>query len=682
MAEIHTLILKSDSSEIKESHEELDKLSASANKADKSTDNLGKTSSNTATSLKTMAGVLATVAAGLAIDKMVEYSDTWTLINSRLLVASNSTLEYVTAQRQLFDIAQETRQGLEQTVDLYSRMARATGELGISQQDLFDVTETVNKALIVSGASTQEASSAITQLGQALASGVLRGEEFNSISENGSRIAEALAASLGVTRGELRAMAEQGKLTSQIVIEAILKQKNTIDTEFGKMGMTISQAGTHASNTFMKLVGRISEVTGAGQGAADTITRLSNLIASYSDTIALWAGRISRFMQLAGIGIAQIGNGIYYAWLTIKNKVLTVVEDLINTVMAHIIRANNELAGTFLGEMVGIEEKTFNKITLAAKGAAAEIESVRKSIVNLGFESQMITNEMISGKFPMPKISAGADKNTTGGATGGAGSGAVATKTASSVADKVSEYDNYIKEMQGKADQLLEAMYPYEALVTKWEDQQKLLTELYELGMVNNTQRKDGMLKAEEDYQNAVTQLWQQGFKTREVFAAMSAKNQTQTVLTEMINMTQGMATQNKVMFEINKMASAAQVVLQTYEAASNAYTWGTAIGGPVVGATMAAIAVAAQVAKVQSIMSTSFGATSASGVAPSQIGESATIVANTSTQQETQKTVAPQEIVLNLGKEDFVLSSTSLRSLIEQIDEQAGDMGYKLRIT
>ena len=120
------------------------------------------------------------------------------------------------------------------------------------------LTETINKGLAVSGATTEEASSTMTQLSQALASGVLRGEEFNSISENGSRLAVALADSLGVTIGQLRAMAAQGKLTTEVVVNGLLKQSDQIAKEFSSTVLTMGQAFTVATNNITKFIGESS----------------------------------------------------------------------------------------------------------------------------------------------------------------------------------------------------------------------------------------------------------------------------------------------------------------------------------------------------------------------------------------------------------------------------------------
>jgi len=692
MAEIHSLILKSDSREIKEAARDLDKLSTSATTADKKTDKLGKTTQGTSVAMAGMKTVLGTVVAALGTVELAKYADTWTNINSQLILATKSTLEFKIAHQELFQIAQESRQELEATVSLYSRMARATEDLGVSQQSVLSVTEIVNKSLVISGANAGEASSAITQLGQAMAGGVLRGEEFNAISENGSRIAQALADSLGVTRGELRKMAEQGQLTSKVVIDALLKQSGTIDKEFSKMGITIDQSITVANNSLLRLIGRMDEASGVSRSTAETIVGLSNFIGEHTDDIAEFAADTVRAFKVVGIGLAQLVAYHMLSWAKLEHAALSTTEDFLNHIMSMVTEAQNQLADTFLGKALGAEKTVFSKISLGAQTAKVEVESLQNSIMKMGIETNMLMSDIardtMAGRSasasslstipPPPGGNGGAGGGGSGGGTSNAGTG---TKGAASglLSPSISEYEEYLQNLKDKKAELLETLYPTEDLIAQKETQNALISHLFETDMITDQQRKDAMLMSEQQYQDSLTQIFQSGHNQREAVAAMSMRNQVNTVISEMINMTQGVATQNKAMFEINKIASTAQAILQTYEAASNAYTWGAAIGGPVVGATMAAIATAAQVAKVQSIMATSFGTSSASGIAPSQIGTSPTVVASPSTQPTTQ--AAPVQVTISLGDDDMIISTASVRKLIEQINETAGDMGAQIRI-
>ena len=200
--------------------------------------------------LKTAIGSLAAV---MLVKQVVELSDKYTSLNSRLRLTLTATQDLATVQNDLFKISQNTTQSYESTVTLYTRLARSTKELGVGYQELLQFTESVNQALIVGGSSAEESSSALLQLGQALASGVLRGDEFNSIMENAPRLSRAMADGLGVTIGQLRQLASQGSLTAETVIRAIQSQSSTLQYEYQSMEKTIGGALQQLDNSFEKI---------------------------------------------------------------------------------------------------------------------------------------------------------------------------------------------------------------------------------------------------------------------------------------------------------------------------------------------------------------------------------------------------------------------------------------------
>jgi tape measure domain-containing protein len=167
-------------------------------------------------------GVAFSATAAIAITKqLIEISDRYTQLDGRLRLVTKSTADFQAAQAGLYKIAQDTRVEYEATADLYTRIARSTDNLGLSQKDLLGITESINKALIVSGASGESASAALMQLGQGMASGALRGEELNSVMEQTPRLAQMIADGLGVGIGQLREMGKEGKITSEVLIGAL-----------------------------------------------------------------------------------------------------------------------------------------------------------------------------------------------------------------------------------------------------------------------------------------------------------------------------------------------------------------------------------------------------------------------------------------------------------------------------
>ncbi|NOR70891.1 MAG: tape measure protein [Methylomarinum sp.] len=206
------------------------------------------------------------------ISKVVNASDSYSEITARIRLATKSQEQYNAANAALFTIAQKTRSQLSDIGNLFSRINGSVLELGRTQKDTLSLVNLVGKSTKISGASVSESSAAIRQFTQAVASGVLRGDEFNSIMENSPRLAQALADGLGVARGELRAMAEQGELTSDKVINALLSQTDAINAEFEKIPATVRGALTLVGNAFTAYFGQLSEATNAGKSLAELIT--------------------------------------------------------------------------------------------------------------------------------------------------------------------------------------------------------------------------------------------------------------------------------------------------------------------------------------------------------------------------------------------------------------------------
>lgn len=272
------------------------RLDVSVNRAERSVSSLQRTMSG-------LSAVARSVIAAISVQQVAAYGNEWVTVNNKLAnsVRANESLAEVT--QRVFDISQNTMSSLAATATLYGRLERATRSAGTSTKDLITLTSTINKGLAVSGATTEEASSTMTQLSQALASGVLRGEEFNSISENGSRLAVALADSLGVTIGQLRAMAAQGKLTTEVVVNGLLKQSGAIAKEFANTTVTMGQAFTIATNNITKFVGESSSVSTSIRVFNEGVISLSQNMDVVANAIAvaavIFGGRFAGALALA-----------------------------------------------------------------------------------------------------------------------------------------------------------------------------------------------------------------------------------------------------------------------------------------------------------------------------------------------------------------------------------------------
>lgn len=234
-------------------------------------------------SLLSVQGALGGLFTAYTVKQAADLADAYNSVNARLKLVSSSSKEYANAQKELFRISQDTRSSFAETVDLFSTLSRSTKDLGVSQSEMLTLTENINKALVVSGASGASAQAALTQLSQAFASGVLRGEEFNSVSEQAPVILDILSKGMGRTRGELRKMAAEGQITTEVFLKAFAAGAGDVSSQFDKMPVTIAGSMTRIKNSLMVLVGSMDSATGASSSFSKAVESLSQ----FMDNLAL-----------------------------------------------------------------------------------------------------------------------------------------------------------------------------------------------------------------------------------------------------------------------------------------------------------------------------------------------------------------------------------------------------------
>jgi tape measure domain-containing protein len=249
----------------------------------------------------------AALTAGLSVAKVIEYADTYKNLEGRLNLVSASAASLADTETRLFTAAQNSRTGYAQSIDLYTRIARSTKELNLGQEKTLSVTDLINKTLVVSGTSAESANAALVQLGQGLAAGTLRGEEFNSVIEQAPRLSQAIADGLGVTIGQLRTMSQAGELTAEAVIKAVLSQGQAIESDFSRMPKTIGQAMTVMDNSLGHLVAGIDQVGGISGAVA-------NKVISLAKGVDDWGQRnrdtIQGTLDLSGRMVDEVGGPI------------------------------------------------------------------------------------------------------------------------------------------------------------------------------------------------------------------------------------------------------------------------------------------------------------------------------------------------------------------------------------
>lgn len=259
------------------------RLEASVNRTERSIGSMERTMSS-------LSGVAKGLLAALSVQQVASYADAWTELNNKVANSVRTGETQAEVMQRIFDVSQATQSSLNGTATLYARLERGTRTYNTSAEDLTRLTTIINQGFAVSGATAQEAENAIIQLSQGIASGVLRGEEFNSVSEQGSRLMVALADSMGVSIGQLRAMAAQGQLTTDVVVKGLLSQGDAIGKEFANTTVSIAKGLQVAGNNVTKFFGENSTVKSFAAGFRDSVITISENLETLSSVLLVVAG--------------------------------------------------------------------------------------------------------------------------------------------------------------------------------------------------------------------------------------------------------------------------------------------------------------------------------------------------------------------------------------------------------
>lgn len=218
---------------------------------------------------------------------VADVADGFANLKARIGLVTNGSDEARAALEGVFAIAQRTGTAVDDVGALYVKLAQSGRELGLTNAQALRLTESIGQAAQLSGATAQEANAAVTQLGQALASGVLQGDELRSLLENAPRLARAMADGLGVSVGALKELGSTGALTAQQVVSALQGQAAALQREYDALPPTVGRALTNLSTAWTQYIGQADAATGASKTAAGVIDALARNL----DTVgaALWS---------------------------------------------------------------------------------------------------------------------------------------------------------------------------------------------------------------------------------------------------------------------------------------------------------------------------------------------------------------------------------------------------------
>lgn len=277
------------------------------------------------------------------ISSLIQMADKMKSLNAQVKFVTSSIAELNAVQEELFQISQRTRSSLEATTQLYVRSARALKDYGASQQQILQFTETINKAMAVGGVGAQEQASALMQLSQALGSGRLQGDEFRTIAETAPIILDVVAEYMGKSRAEVKKLATEGKITSQLLFEAINSSTQKINKQFEGMPLTFSQAMQQMENAALKFVGDLDSAFGATNAFAQGIS----LLAQNLDSLALIIGGLL-LAHLAKYGQSMVENVIVSYKQNAANLQLAQTAKVRASVELQVARSNMEVLASEL----------------------------------------------------------------------------------------------------------------------------------------------------------------------------------------------------------------------------------------------------------------------------------------------------------------------------------------------
>lgn len=306
------------------------------------------------------ATTLSVAGVTLAIRKLIQTSDQMMLLEGRINLVADGTANLRELQDKLFESAQKTRSSYSDTSELYARIARNSDQLGYSQEQLLRFSELTQMSIRTSGINAIEASRGLIQLSQALASGVLRGDEFRAVMEQMPGTARAIAEGLGVPIGKLREMANTGQLTAQLVMDAILKMDKSIRRDFEQLPVTVGDGFTRIGNAFQKAIVDANQTTRATNALG---TALSNL-----------ATDLQGPLTQAFIGIGNAAKALVPVFDGI-GKAAIFLADNFNAIKAAVITLGSVLAVVFSAAIIAKIAAVFAPIMAIGGGIASAIGS-------------------------------------------------------------------------------------------------------------------------------------------------------------------------------------------------------------------------------------------------------------------------------------------------------------------
>jgi len=347
-----------------------------------------------ANKLQKSVAILSTGIAGLVAGKAItNVTDSYRRLEARIALTNKSVEAQAHAFKEINKIALETRSSQESLADLYSRIGRATKILGVEQKTVIQVTRSIAQAITISGSSAESANSAIVQLGQGLAAGALRGQELNSVMEQTPAVAQAIARGMGITIGQLRAFANEGKLSAQAVVDALSGQTKAIDEEFARIPVTFAQAFLVLTTGMGRIVNEVDQVFGFTEGLSASLLKMGKSMNAQAEPIANFL-RAFQGTSLVGKEIGDVfralgtlGGSILNALSAAFDRLIPLdllirIQQLKNFLLVELLRGTGEIIRFFIN--------LDTMIIRLASGIDVMTASYERSFLSKGFRSASV----------------------------------------------------------------------------------------------------------------------------------------------------------------------------------------------------------------------------------------------------------------------------------------------------
>ena len=319
---------------------------------------------------------LTKLLAGLATadfaKSVLDTADAMQSINSQVRQVTSSETEYLAVQRQLLDVANNTRASLESTASLYVSTSRALKDYGYTQQEILKLTEATNNAMTIGGVGAQQQAAALMQLSQALGSGVLQGDEFKSIAEAAPILLDTIAEYMGKSRAEIKKLGSEGQLTADVIFKAISGASEKFGEQAAKMPMTMGQALTVFSNNWQSMVSKLLNDSGAMSGIAAIIKLIADNLNLVVPIVAGFAVAVAAAVApTLALNLALLANPFGIIAVSIGTVIGLIAKfgDEIDVFgggwsnLSDVIRAVWQIITETIGEAVGTVKSWFDGLT-------------------------------------------------------------------------------------------------------------------------------------------------------------------------------------------------------------------------------------------------------------------------------------------------------------------------------